>query len=127
MTADLEYNLAALVGTVRARDLVEKLARMGGATYRIGTRNTAADDIGRARQLLDAGMTRAEVRAVLMETRGMSRRTAYRRIAAALALRIGESRRKPCFGAHGVANGGGLVSVHQNETKAPSSAIVEVK
>lgn len=57
----------------------------GGTAYRIELRGRADDDIERAVKLLNAGMTRAEVRAVLMDTRGLSRRTAYRRISAALS------------------------------------------
>ena len=86
MVSDLEFNLAALVGAARARELVERLSSMGGTAYRIGSRGRADDDIERAAKLLSAGMTRAEIRGVLMDTRGLSRRTAYRRISAALIV-----------------------------------------
>ncbi len=80
----LELDLAAFLGVDRAREIIKRLASMGGRVYRVSDRNLIKTEVDLAVDLLSSGMTRADTREALIERASLSRRTAYRRIDAAL-------------------------------------------
>lgn len=83
---NLLIDMAAIVGHEMALDILGRLQCMGGRVYRIGSEATRAADTQKAMRLLNAGLSRAEVRAILVDG-GLTRRTAYNRINEAINLR----------------------------------------
>lgn len=71
-----------------SRDEIKSLIRIAAAEYYAGLGQVRGDAVIFARTLLDQGRPRAEIQSRLADNFGLTRRTAYRRIDEAMAMRF---------------------------------------